>query len=167
MSNIENSQIEGLLNDIIAQQTLITNFFSSSKVKFTLEGGLAIKLTNKTSVNSVKGTILEAHATVDNAFKVSDADCLDAIGVVYDDGIANDEECWVIVAGIAEVLLEDGTSATRGYWARTSTTDTGRAIVNITTQPGLLQTHFAEIGHGLENVSSGTDVLAKIVMHFL
>lgn len=166
MSNIENSQIEGLLNDIITQQTLITNFFASTKVKFTIEGGLAIKLTNKSGLNSVKGTIVKAHDSIDNAFKISDANEFDAIGSVYDDGLYDGEECWVIVAGIAEVLLEDGTSATIGYWARTSTTDPGRAIVNTETQPGLLATHFAEIGHGVEGVSSGTDVLAKIIMHF-
>jgi hypothetical protein len=167
MTGIENSQIEGLLNDIIEQQTLITDFFASTKVKFTLEGGLAIKLTNKTGSASVKGTIVKPHATIDNAFNISGTDEFDSIGAVYDDGIEDGELCWIIVAGIAEVLLEDGTAATRGYWARTSTTQAGRVTVNTATQPGLLQTHFAEVGHGLENVSSGTDVLAKISMHFL
>lgn len=166
MSNIENSQIEGLLNDIITQQTLITDFFSSSKVKFTIEGGYAVKLTNKTGGVSIKGTLVETHTTIDNAFQTAGADGIENIGVVYENGIADGEECWVVVGGIAEVLLEDSTLSTRGYWARSSTTVAGRVDITNADPPGLVLSHFAEIGHCIESKSSGTDVLAKIVLHF-
>ena len=75
-----------------------------------------------------------------------------------------------VVSGIAEVLLEDGTASIHGYWARTSITDAGRADITNAEPPGggipQADIHFREIGHCLESKSSGTDVLAKVVLHF-
>lgn len=139
----------------------------SANVKFTAEGGLAIKLVNKTGSNSVKGTVIRAGTVVDNSFSLETEE-FEAIGVVYDNGIADGNDCFVVVSGIAEVLLKDGTAATRGYWVKCADID-GRA--EVTTPPtgiGALSTaeHFKEIGHCIESKSSGTNVLAKIVLHF-
>lgn len=135
------------------------------KVRFTVEGGLAVRLINKTSVASVKGTVVTTAAGTDNAFDLTAGDDVDPIGVVYETGIADGSECWVVVAGIADVLLKDTTAATRNYWAATSDTG-GRADCTNAASPGLILTHFQEIGHCLESKSSGTDVLAKVLLHF-
>ena len=65
------------------------------------------------------------------------------IGVVYTDGIADGSECWVVVAGIAEVLLVDTVATTRSYVAYSSATTAGR-IDTASTVPADT-THFREI----------------------
>lgn len=160
MTEVRNSLNRNLPNGLII----------ASKIFLTPEGGIAVRLTNKTGSNSVKGTLLDAHPTVDNAFGILGADEEHPIGVVYEDGIADGSECWVVVHGIAEVLLEDGTISTRGYWARTSITDPGRVDITNAAPPGggipELDIHMREVGHCIESKGSGTDVIAKIIMHF-
>jgi len=72
--------------------------------------------------------------------------------------------------GVAEVLLEDTTTSTRGYWAAISTTQNGRADITLAVPPGggipQADRHFQEIGHSLESKPAGTDVLSKIILHF-
>ncbi len=132
----------------------------------TAEGGFAVMLTNKTGANSVKGSIVEASSGTDKAFSLTGSNDFEPIGAVYLSGIADGSLCPVVVGGIADVLLEDSTASTRGYWARTSTTTAGRADITNSGAPGLVLPHFAEIGHCLESKASGTDVLARICMHF-
>jgi len=148
----------------------VDEFLQLLKSKLTIEGGIAVRLTNKTGANSVKGTVVVADNAVDNSFDFSIADEVQPIGVLYEDGIADGEEVFVVVVGIADVLLEDGTASTRGNWVRTSENDAGRADATNAAPPGggipELDIHMAEIGHCLESQSSGTDVLAKCVLHF-
>lgn len=142
---------------------------STPKIKFTAEGGLAVKLTNKTGSNSVKGSVVSISSSVDNAFTLQTNE-FDSVGVVYDDGIADGQECWVVEGGRAQVLLKDGTASTRGNWVICADTD-GRADA---TQPtpspnnttGEHTQHFKEIGHCMETKSSGTSVLAYCTLHF-
>jgi len=137
---------------------------------FTTEGGLAIRLVNKTGAPSVKGTIVEADGSTDFAFDITVVADDHAIGVVYESGIPDGGSCLVVVAGIAEVLLEDTTAATRGYWVATSATQAGRADATNAAPPGggipELDEHMTELGHALESVVGGTDKLATIMMHF-
>jgi hypothetical protein len=132
----------------------------------TAEGGFAVMLTNKTGANSVKGTLVQASTGTDKAFIAASSGSYEPIGAVYLSGIADGSLCPVVVGGIVDVLLEDSTASTRGYWARTSTTTAGRADITNAGAPGLVLSHFAEIGHCLESKSSGTNVLARICMHF-
>jgi len=161
--NSENRKLDAQLEEIVHY----LNNPEGEKFKITPEGGYAIRLTNDTGAASVKGSVVTTGGTVDNSFVLQSAE-FEAIGVAYEDGIADGSECWVVVSGIAEVLLKDGTAATRGYWAKCADTD-GRALV--TTPPtgiGALSTseHFMEIGHCLTSKDAGTNVLAKIVLHF-
>jgi hypothetical protein len=127
-------------------------------------GGIMIKLTNKTGANSVKGTVVYADPAVDNAFEINPIDGDMPIGVVYTDGIADGSECWVVVAGIAEVLLVDSVATTRSYVAYSSGTTAGRIDTSATVPAALV--HFREIGHTLESKGAGTNVLVKCVLHF-
>jgi hypothetical protein len=138
----------------------------SSNVVMTAEGGIAIRLINNTGAASVKGTLVKASNVIDNAFIVTAANEFEAIGAVYQNGVANGLPCLVVVGGIAEVLLENNLAAGRGNWARTSIVAPGRANCNIVANPGFAAQHFAEIGHCLETKVAGTNVLCKIAMHF-
>jgi len=133
----------------------------------TPEGGIAIKMINKTGLPSVKGSVLAIENTIEKGVKLQTVE-YDSVGVVYEDGIADGEEVWVVISGIAEVLLEDGTGGTMGYWTFAADTD-GRADM-LQQPPGgtivAIDNHFKEIGHCTETVASGTDVLCKIMMHF-
>lgn len=138
------------------------------KFKLTNEGGYAVKMTNKTGANSIKGILVDVSDTVDNAFKIEESDGIDVIGVVYEDGITDGDDCWIVIEGTAEVLLKDGTAATRNYWVKTSDV-AGRADATNPAPPGgtiaALSEHFGEIGHCLESKTSGTDILCKIIIH--
>jgi hypothetical protein len=133
----------------------------------TAEGGIAIRLINATGAPSVKGTIVMASSTVPLAFDVCPANGFQPIGAVYEAGIANGAPCLVVITGVAEVLLANGTGSTMGNWVRTSITTAGRVdATGAGGGPGFVAQHFAEVGHCLETKSPGTNVLCKIAMHF-
>ena len=131
----------------------------------TPEGGLALRLTNKTGAASVKGTLVEADGAVDNAFEIADASSNHSIGVVYEDGVVDGDECLVCIGGRVQVLLKDATASTRHNWVKTSDV-AGRADAT-GASPAAAPTHFLEIGHCIESKGADTDVLAFIMMHFL
>lgn len=143
--------------------------FNDRKFMITDVGGVAIRLLNKTGSASVKGMLVKA-GSVDNSFISTGTDEAMPIGVVYEAGVADASLCWVTIYGVAEVLLEDSTASTAGYWCRTSTTAAGRCIMSTAAPPGggvsELDQHEREIGHCIETKGSGTSVLAKCIMHF-
>jgi len=136
------------------------------KVKLTVEGGIAVKMTNKTGSASVKGSLISASTTVDNSF-ILQSNEYDTMGVVYQDGVADGSECWIVVSGIAEVLMKDGVTPTRGDILIAADTN-GRADRTANPGSGLpaVDTHFKECGHLVESKVAGTSVLAKAVIHF-
>lgn len=143
--------------------------FGNNKFGISELGGLAIKLSNGTGVASVKGTIIEADTNADDSFDFAGADGNHPIGIVYDDGIADGGKCWIIILGIADVLLKDTTLSTRGNWAQLSDV-AGRADATLANPPAggvaQLDEHMQEVGHCLETIAGGVDVLARILMHF-
>jgi hypothetical protein len=137
-------------------------------IYITPEGGLARQLTNKTGAATVKGTLVFPSSTVDNAFETSTAQ-YDGIGFVYESGIADGSAAWVVFSGVAEALFEDGNAPVRDYWVRASTT-AGRVYCEAAPSGGGFinaSEHFKEVGHCQESKSSGTDVLARVAVHFL
>lgn len=137
------------------------------KFKITPEGGYAIRLTNRTGAISVKGTVVTMSGLYDDAFALQTVE-FDGVGICYESGVVDGAECWVVVSGIAEVLLKDGTGSTRGSWVKCADTD-GRA--EATTPPtniGALAAseHFKEIGHCIQTVIAGINQLARVVLHF-
>lgn len=139
----------------------------NDKVMLTIEGGIAIKLTNKTGANSVKGKLVKADTATDDAViltAISDDECF---GVFYEDGVADGSATWVVVSGIADVLFEDNHGPTHGDWVATSAADAGYAVSQAS--PAAAPTHFTEIGHCIETVAAGgagTHVAARCVLHF-
>ena len=136
-------------------------------------GGFAVKFVNKTGANSVYGTVCDISATTFRAVDVEEAAGSDPIGIMYGDNegnaVADGSDVWVVTGGPAEVLLENGTAATMGNWVGTADTDAGRADATVTEGniPNLtFAEHFREIGHCMQTIGSGTDVLALVKTHF-
>lgn len=118
--------------------------FSMPNIKLTPEGGLAVKLTNKTGVVTTKGQIVSHKGTVANAFDLTAVDANHCLGVVYESGVEDGAQCWVVVAGIAEVLMKN--ACTMGHICRIPlTADDGEAA-----------------GYAMDAAQSGTASVYKI-----
>jgi len=135
----------------------------------TLDGGKAYKYINGTGTTSVKGSVVKLDV-FDDTVILNPADDPMPMGVVYEPGVADGQEMWVVTEGDAFVLLEDGTGATAGNWAKVSDSVSGRADVSLTAPAGgtiaAIEDHFTEMGHCERSASSGTDVLCKIHLHW-
>lgn len=142
---------------------------TGNRTRLTDLGGIAVRLVNRTGATSIKGTLVEAGYNENDSFNLADADDRQPMGCVEESGILDGEPCWVVISGIADVLIKDGTTATRGYWACASSVP-GRADITNENPPGngvaQHNQHFKEIGHCLQSAAAGTDVLVRIVMHF-
>lgn len=139
----------------------------TGNIMFTPEGGLAIRMINKTGAASVKGHIVEAEGTTDMGVGKAGINDPDPIGIMYESGVADGSYCWVVTQGIAEVLY--GTTVTRATFARVPVTAdsvaAGLAVAEaLPTSPFATDKHFQEIGHPVESI--GAPGLAKTVLHF-
>lgn len=144
--------------------------FFSEKVKLTPEGGIAVRLTNKTGGASVKGEVVAAYSAsaINSAVAKIVVDVPNPIGVFYESGIADGSEAWVVVAGIADVYFTGNVSLgniARGFL----TVDgagyvTGQALNDMIPNPLSDDKHFYEIGHVIE-ARTGAG-LAKVIIHF-
>lgn len=148
--------LENILDWINAQNT-------NENGKITAEGGVAIRVLNKTGAASVKGTVVIASTATANAVAIAPIDADMPIGVMYDNGIADGQLCWVVVSGIAEVLFKNTVAPILGGIVFCSST-AGR--VDIANAIPVQATHYREVGHCFEAKSGGTNVLAKCVLHF-
>ncbi len=137
-------------------------FDVKAKAGFTSIGGLAIKLTNKTGGNTVAGQLVSPYSAtaVEDAFKTSAANSDEVFGIVYEAGVADGSEAWVVISGVADVLMDGGGSA-RGDRIISSATAGSADVWNV---GGAVATHFLEIGHCIE--STGGAGLARCVLHF-
>ncbi len=138
------------------------DFRIKDKIKLTALGGYAIKLTNKTGSNTVQGQLVAVYSAtaVDDAFATQVASGDNTIGIVLDAGVSDGSEAWVVVSGIADVLIDAGGSA-RGDRIISSATAGSGDVWNV---GGAVATHFLEIGHCIE--TRGGAGLARCVLHF-
>ena len=142
--------------------SVIGDVVASDKVKLTSLGGLAVKLTNKTGGNTVKGNIV----AIDNNVSNDDSVVLAAtssdkpIGVFLDAGVADGSEAWVVISGIADVLADSNgwLNGDRVIMSMATTAGTGQA--SNTPVPSV---HLTEIGHALEDATSA---LGRCILHF-
>ncbi len=137
-------------------------------VRFTAEGGLAIRLTNKTGAPSIKGYLVTASNATANSCKLVVMGEPDIVGVFYESGVADGSDAWIVVSGIAEVYFSGNTTLehfARNLMAADGVGSAGQAISEaVPVAPFATDKHFMEIGHVIEaRVGAG---LAKIVMHF-
>lgn len=147
-------------NVVVNSEGQIMRSTVALQVKMTAAGGMAIAMTNASGSSLPKGTIVMA-STSDNSFTVSTSDCEVALGALAEDCSAG-ATGWVIVSGIAEVLVKDGQTAAAGSWAGCS--DSAGKAYFVAGSPGLTQ-HDREIGHCIQTVMAGTGVMAKVVLH--
>lgn len=137
-------------------------------VMFTPEGGVAVWMINKTGAPSWKGAVVDTHGSVANAVRLVPVDVPDAMGIIYDDGVADGDLVRVVFAGAAEVFYVGSVSLR--YFARITTAadtgdEAGKAIAEpFPTAPFSTDKHFMEIGHTRESrVGAG---LALTMLHF-
>jgi hypothetical protein len=136
-----------------------------ANVIITPEGGFAVKLVNATGSASVKGSLVMADNSAFETFNLETANGIDPFGVVYEAGVPNGSRCFVVVGGVADALLTDGTSSTFGNWVAVSVTQAGRVDANAASPPNQTR-HFQEVGHCFQSVTAGVNKLCRIVMHF-
>ena len=116
----------------------------NSYFKITPEGGFAVRLTNESGAVTRKGQIVSHKGTVARAFDLTAVDANHCLGVVYESGIEDAAECWVVVSGIAQVLMKN--AATMGHICRIPlNTDEGEAA-----------------GYAMDAAQSGTASVYKI-----
>ena len=129
---------------------------------FTSEGGIYQTFINDTGAVSIKGTIVVASTAISDAVQIAPASSVMPIGVIYEDGVADGNNVKVVTYGKAEVLLKDGEESNYGYWSAVSDV-AGRMFQEAT--PNASE-HYREIGHSLDEKTSGTDVLSLVQIHF-
>lgn len=145
---------------------------ANEKCGMTSIGGFAIKITNNTGVNTVQGQVVMVDPGADDAFVICDGattadSALIPLGIVYESGIADEAEAWIVVSGIADVAIEDNVAAVRSYWIGASEDEDGYA--DMVNHPKNSPDHMNEIGHCIESVAAGgggTHILARCVLHF-
>ena len=134
----------------------------NSYFKITPEGGFAVRLTNKSGAKTVKGQIVSHKGTVANAFGLTAVDANHCLGVVYESGVGNGAQCWVVVAGIAQVLMKN--AATMGHICRIPlTADDGAAAGYAMAAEQAPTASVYKIGDILETKTA--DTLCKVLLH--
>lgn len=133
-----------------------------SAISFTPEGGLALRMINKTGAASVKGEVVTPGTSFKGYIQAPANEDMPT-GVVYDAGIADGSPCRVVIAGAGQVLMKNTIGTTVGDVLWCSDT-AGRADAAATIPASTF--HFRELGHALETVTGGTDKLVWTVLHF-
>lgn len=138
-----------------------TEVSCANRVKMTPTGGLAINLINNTGLNTVAGQIVRADPNLTDSFNTAGNGELQAIGVVLEGGQPTATRAWVVVSGIADVLMGGagcaiGDRIIAGAVGGTGDVDNGPAVA----------VHFQEVGHAIQADAIGGN-LARVVIHFL
>lgn len=149
---------------------IIADLLKENNIKFTPEGGLAVKVTNKTGGVSVKGEVVTVYndTAIDNAVEKIVVDVPTPTAIIYESGVADGSEMWVVTNGIADVYFIG--SATRGHLARGFVTGdagyvAGQALSEaFPASPFATDKHFYEIGHVIQSRTGAG--LARVMLHF-
>jgi hypothetical protein len=149
-------------NDVSGATGTFSAGVRNSYFKITPEGGFAVRLTNESGAVTVKGQIVSHKETVARAFDLTAVDANHCLGVVYESGIADAAECWVVVAGIAQVLMKN--AATMGHICRIPlNTDDGEAAGYAMDASQSSTASVYKIGDVLETADA--EVLCKVLLH--
>lgn len=112
----------------------------------------------------MKGTVVKADVNNDFSMVPTAASDLDPIGVVLEDVLAG-HQGRIVVAGLAEVLVDNAGATNREDWLGASTATVGRATAQLIPFPPAVDAHFREIGHTVQGRNGPGLVWAMI--HFL
>jgi len=133
----------------------------NSYCKITAEGGLAIQVTNKTGALSVQGTIVSIKSGVDMCAELTPVDATHCLGVVYNAGVPDNEYMWVVIAGLADVLMKNASTA--GHICRIPlTADDGEAAGYAMDAVQSSTASVYKIGDVLE--TAGAEVLCRVLL---
>ena len=91
----------------------------SSNLLITSDGGLAIKLVNKTGGTSVVGSVLALSTSYNDAVVLADAST-PVIGIMSSVGVEDGRYVWVTVFGKVKVRVKDGVAVGRGVLLKCS-----------------------------------------------
>lgn len=158
----------GELSILVEDSSLNGVHLLSRNVGITSLGGLAVKMTNNTGAESIKGYVVRASTSAANSVELAQKNIPDPIGVFYESGIANGEEAWIVITGICEMYFIGDT--TTGQFVRTFVSSDndyveGQAKAEqLPTTPFATDKHFCECGHLLESRTGPG--LAKVTLHF-
>ena len=143
-------------------------FGDANEAILTKDGGVAVWFQNRTGTASVRGSLVTM-GTAPSSVILCPKTIPKACGVVLDSGVPDGQFVRVVVTGVAYVLVEDGMGPTVGYWVGLSSVTDGRAQFQATLPDNSgagIDLHNREIGHCVDTVPAGTDVLARVVLHF-
>lgn len=151
----------------MASRNNIFNVLVPQSFFFTPEGGMCIKMINKTGAPSIKGYIVHPSSSVDNAFTYIPIGEPDVFAVVYEAGIPDGEIVKIVISGKAHVYY--ATAVQREWFGRNQiapeANPAGQAIGEVAPVPPFsTDKHFLEIGHILE--TTGGAGLALTNLHF-
>jgi hypothetical protein len=153
------SQVDSLLRAILGDNVL-----------FTPEGGYPVKMINKSGGVTVAGEVVDVYraTAINRAVKKIIVDVPDPIGVFYESGVADGEDAWVVVSGVAHVYFVGNTTIghlARGFVGADAGYVTGQALSEaVPTSPFATDKHFYEIGHVMESRTGAG--LALVNLHF-
>ena len=132
-------------------------------VLITADGGFAIPYINRTGHSSVRGEVVQLSSTADREVNLEDSGGINPMGIIYNAGIAEGSNVWVVTSGRVEVWF-DASGAIKGGWVETSNLTAGRADGSAAS-PKPAPDHFEEIGHAEE--AAAANALGFINLHFL
>lgn len=150
-----------------------SGYSGNNKVRFFHDGGtgeygMQILLQNDTGASTTKGYLAHPSYSNDLAFDYMPVNEPDVLGVVAEAGIATGGMCWIWTHGLVQVWIQS--SATAGYFVRSTATGDASTTSGFATAEASLTTpfatdkHFQEVGHCLQGTSA-TGV-ALCVLHF-
>jgi hypothetical protein len=131
-------------------------------------GGVNVRLYNQTGASSIAGIPVRA-STSFNYSVAQASNPYDVIGAIAEANVANSALVWVTYTGVANVLLNSGTTAIAEGWFRVDTTASGYFYqAAAPTGLGAIATddHFKETGHSLATVAAATAATCPIMLHF-
>lgn len=93
----------------IAGEKTFSESVLGPKWMLTPEGGIAIKLTNKTGAASVANAAVQVSVDHANAVALAqttvEGTTAECIGAFYESGVADGSEAWIVIAGLGQVLI--------------------------------------------------------------
>ncbi|MDD3983382.1 MAG: hypothetical protein PHU54_05485 [Candidatus Omnitrophica bacterium] len=120
-------------------------------------------LRNSTGGTIVKGTVVKSDSANDLSMVPTAGGDLDPIGVVLENVLPG-HQGRIVVAGLAEVLVDNAGATNREDWIGVSATSAGLCTAGALPSPPTDAVHFREVGHTVQGrIGPG---LVWAIVHF-